>query len=291
MTESEIEKALLSQQGSRIPFNASSGTGAGGEIYNRSHHQALDFVGEEEEIDENEGNFCDTPDSLFRLSHAGRYSRLRGDESCGAIGQEFEFSHQMSMCRLVYDNSTRHVQISIQRTLLHFISFLITYGNTSLFTYLIIYLIPCAIVYSLNSFFTFSANSQDSVLSAIGFSDPVLEPGDIVVEKMHIHYGMKDKNPLNRMRFFAKVRGPLLFSLPQAFYSSVSTPYFIISMIVSSSKVHLHICTTLLTGRSQLWQINWRESVCGLHAKKFWRNECQSVLQRSCKSKSIRYTR
>jgi hypothetical protein len=75
-------------------------------------------------------------------------------------------------------------------------------------------LIRSSFAYSLNSSFTFSSNSQDSVLSAIGFSDPVLEPGDIIVEKMHIHYGMKDKNPLNRMRFFAKVRVPLLCSLP-----------------------------------------------------------------------------
>lgn len=48
------------------------------------------------------------------------------------------------------------------------------------------------------------------MLSAIGPSDPILLPGDIIVEKMHIHYGMKDKNPVNRMRFFAKVGTPLL---------------------------------------------------------------------------------
>jgi hypothetical protein len=209
MTESEIEKALLSQQGPRIAFNASSGTGAGGEIYHRSHHEALDFVGEEEEIDENDGNFCDTPDSLFRLSHAGRYSRLRGDESCGARGQEFEFSHQMSMCRLEY-GSSEHVFSLTSRIFLRFISFFISYLNTAIFYYSLDFFVTNLLKF----FFTFSANSQDSVLSAIGFSDPVLEPGDIIVEKMHIHYGMKDKNPLNRMRFFAKVRVPLLFSLP-----------------------------------------------------------------------------
>jgi hypothetical protein len=210
MTESEIEKALLSQQGPRIAFNASSGTGAGGEIYHRSHHEALDFVGEEEEIDENDGNFCDTPDSLFRLSHAGRYSRLRGDESCGARGQDLEFSHQMSMCRLEYCSS-KDVYSLISRIFLHF--FLFSY-LTWILPSPITRLIPTSFTYSLNSFLTSSANSQDSVLSAIGFSDPVLEPGDIIVEKMHIHYGMKDKNPLNRMRFFAKVRIPVLFSLP-----------------------------------------------------------------------------
>ena len=139
MTESEIEKALLSQQGPRIAFNASSGTGAGGEIYHRSHHEALDFVGEEEEIDENDGNFCDTPDSLFRLSHAGRYSRLRGDESCGARGQEFECSHQMSMCRLEYGIS-KHV---CSLTFLQFNSFIISYLNTT------------NLNYSLNSFLTY----------------------------------------------------------------------------------------------------------------------------------------
>ena len=31
-----------------------------------------------------------------------------------------------------------------------------------------------------------------------------LEPEDIIVEKMHIHYGLKDKNPVDRMRFFQK---------------------------------------------------------------------------------------
>lgn len=134
MTESEIEKALLSQQGPRIAFNASSGTGAGGEIYHRSHYEALDFVGEEEEIDENDGNFCDTPDSLFRLSHAGRYSRLRGDESCGARGQEFECSHQMSMCRLEYGTS-KHFCSLTNRIFLQFISLFISYLNTTIFYY------------------------------------------------------------------------------------------------------------------------------------------------------------
>jgi hypothetical protein len=28
---------------------------------------------------------------------------------------------------------------------------------------------------------------------------------DIIVEKMHIHYGMKDKNPVDRLRFFRKL--------------------------------------------------------------------------------------
>ena len=32
-----------------------------------------------------------------------------------------------------------------------------------------------------------------------------LEEQDIIVEKMHIHYGLKDKNPVSRMRFFPKL--------------------------------------------------------------------------------------
>jgi hypothetical protein len=147
MTESEIERALLSQQGPRIAFYASSGTGAAGEIYH--HHEAPDFVGEEEEIDENDGNFCDTPDSLFRLSHAGRYSRLRGDESCGARGQEFECSHQMSMCRLEYDNSSKYVCSLTSWIFLQIISFLVSYLNTTIFNYSLDSFLPYFLPYFL----------------------------------------------------------------------------------------------------------------------------------------------
>jgi len=31
-----------------------------------------------------------------------------------------------------------------------------------------------------------------------------LEKDDIIVERMHIHYGMKDRNPVSRLRFFTK---------------------------------------------------------------------------------------
>jgi hypothetical protein len=31
-----------------------------------------------------------------------------------------------------------------------------------------------------------------------------LVKGDVIVDKMHIHYGKKDKNPVNYMRFFPK---------------------------------------------------------------------------------------
>jgi hypothetical protein len=47
----------------------------------------------------------------------------------------------------------------------------------------------------------------------------MLEKGDLIPEKMHIHFGLKDSNPVDRMRFFAKVPQPqfcsciLLFSL------------------------------------------------------------------------------
>lgn len=39
----------------------------------------------------------------------------------------------------------------------------------------------------------------------MGDTDPILQPGDLIPEKMHIHFGMKDSNPVDRMRFFAKV--------------------------------------------------------------------------------------
>lgn len=39
-------------------------------------------------------------------------------------------------------------------------------------------------------------------------SYPVLVKGDIIVDKMHIHYGKKDQNPVANMRFYAKGAGP-----------------------------------------------------------------------------------
>lgn len=50
--------------------------------------------------------------------------------------------------------------------------------------------------------------SQESQLSAMGDRDPILEKGDLIPEKMHIHFGLKDSNPVDRMRFFAKVLQP-----------------------------------------------------------------------------------
>lgn len=56
-------------------------------------------------------------------------------------------------------------------------------------------------------------NSQDSFYSiggpnaysqASSYTSVALEEDDIIVEKMHIHYGLKDKNPVGRLRFFAK---------------------------------------------------------------------------------------
>ena len=101
MTESEIENELLSHQIQRPAFNTSSSNGGeGSETYNRSYNHELDFVEEEENIDDSDNNFCETPDnSLFRLSHAGRYSRLGGDENLGGRENNYDCSHHMSMCR------------------------------------------------------------------------------------------------------------------------------------------------------------------------------------------------
>lgn len=55
--------------------------------------------------------------------------------------------------------------------------------------------------------------SQESQLSAMGEKDPILEKGDLIPEKMHIHFGLKDSNPVDRMRFFAKVSRPSIFDL------------------------------------------------------------------------------
>jgi hypothetical protein len=42
-------------------------------------------------------------------------------------------------------------------------------------------------------------SSQSMLLSLMQ-----LEPHDIIVEKMHIHYGLKGENPVSRLRFFPK---------------------------------------------------------------------------------------
>jgi hypothetical protein len=55
--------------------------------------------------------------------------------------------------------------------------------------------------------------SQDSNMSyasqSSSYPDPAslsrpLEPRDIIVERMHVHYGLKDKNPVARLRFYSK---------------------------------------------------------------------------------------
>lgn len=45
-------------------------------------------------------------------------------------------------------------------------------------------------------------NHSDSLLSRNGYVH--LTRNDLIVEKMHIHYGMKSKNPVDRLRFFPK---------------------------------------------------------------------------------------
>lgn len=50
---------------------------------------------------------------------------------------------------------------------------------------------------------TFSNVSTISVNSDTSFSN-YIKAEDIIVEKMHIHYGLKKENPVNRMRFFPK---------------------------------------------------------------------------------------
>eukprot|EP00596_Hydrurales_sp_CCMP1899_P000992 CAMPEP_0119047524 /NCGR_PEP_ID=MMETSP1177-20130426/53602_1 /TAXON_ID=2985 /ORGANISM="Ochromonas sp, Strain CCMP1899" /LENGTH=294 /DNA_ID=CAMNT_0007022233 /DNA_START=1172 /DNA_END=2057 /DNA_ORIENTATION=+ len=46
--------------------------------------------------------------------------------------------------------------------------------------------------------------SQDSVLSVRGVNDPELLSEDLIVEKMHIHHGQGQKNPVANVRFFRK---------------------------------------------------------------------------------------
>lgn len=49
--------------------------------------------------------------------------------------------------------------------------------------------------------------SQQSMMIAAPSSSAFLDPittEDLIVEKMHIHYGLKEENPVNRLRFFSK---------------------------------------------------------------------------------------
>ncbi len=55
--------------------------------------------------------------------------------------------------------------------------------------------------FSQDSFYSIG-QAQHSQMSFAGYT--ALGEDDIIVEKMHIHYGLKDKNPVSRMRFFPK---------------------------------------------------------------------------------------
>lgn len=46
--------------------------------------------------------------------------------------------------------------------------------------------------------------SQTSTTSTSGFPLVPVATTDLIVEKMHIHYGLKDKNPVARMRFYER---------------------------------------------------------------------------------------
>lgn len=55
---------------------------------------------------------------------------------------------------------------------------------------------------SQDSFYSIGGHNTMSQASNLPFVR--LEQDDIIVEKMHIHYGLKDKNPVQRLRFFQK---------------------------------------------------------------------------------------
>merc|ERR1719231_898589 len=40
--------------------------------------------------------------------------------------------------------------------------------------------------------------------SISAYTPPTLEANDLIVEKMHIHYGQKGKNPVDNLRFYPK---------------------------------------------------------------------------------------
>lgn len=101
LTESQIEEALLAMQaGRRDPpagSSSSSSSRIGAEnpdatdIYTSSHYQALDFEDAGGGEGEGEGEFGEgddsflhgSPDSLLRLSHAAKYTRLSANEEWG----------------------------------------------------------------------------------------------------------------------------------------------------------------------------------------------------------------
>lgn len=47
-------------------------------------------------------------------------------------------------------------------------------------------------------------SQEDRAAFSLGESDLVITTADIIVEKMHIHYGMKNENPVDRLRFYPK---------------------------------------------------------------------------------------
>ena len=57
--------------------------------------------------------------------------------------------------------------------------------------------------FSQDSFYSIGQQAGHSQLSTFAGYTALAEE-DIIVEKMHIHYGLKDKNPVSRMRFFPK---------------------------------------------------------------------------------------
>ena len=56
--------------------------------------------------------------------------------------------------------------------------------------------------FSQDSFYSIGQAHYSQMSSFGGYT--ALGEDDIIVEKMHIHYGLKDKNPVSRMRFFPK---------------------------------------------------------------------------------------
>jgi hypothetical protein len=58
--------------------------------------------------------------------------------------------------------------------------------------------------YFLGSELSRDANSN---LAAMEGSYPTLQKGDIIVDRIHIHYGKKHQNPVENMRFYAKGGG------------------------------------------------------------------------------------
>lgn len=67
------------------------------------------------------------------------------------------------------------------------------------------------------------AHSNLSALSDASAIYPVLKKGDIIVDKMHIHYGKKNQNPVANMRFYAKGAGPeeVARHVPEDVYQTV----------------------------------------------------------------------